>query len=277
VLCLLLAALIASACARASWLEVRSVERLSVAARPKGEATLSLSLKVKTRAPLDAEVAVTSYRVSLAGRELGHGGALPALKVPAGGELELSLPVEVRLSALPPELPELLAKGALPYRAEVSLTAETALGRRRLRLAPAGEAPLGAGFTALFDGVFGGEDIEILSVGAPSLERGVFTFSVSARFPGYLPFAVTVKATDYSIAISELPIGRGRSGEAFVVAPGAGGVGRFTVDVPAIALPAVLAGLSRGGGLTVEGEAELEPVGPVSRVPFRIQAPLPRP
>jgi hypothetical protein len=128
------------------------------------------------------------------------------------------------------------------------------------------------------DGVFGADAARVVAVGPLGVDGTTFRIGVDAAFPGHLPFPVRVRGATWAISLGGTPVGRGRGEQAFVVEPGRGGTGHFELAVPAARVPGVLAALAGGADeVEVEGEVEIDPIGPVRRVPFRVRAPLPRP
>lgn len=264
---------------RATRLEVIAVDQLRVTEVRGGRAHLELALRVQTHAPVDATATVRRFDVRLEpdGRVLASGGPLPPLAIPSGGQVALTLPLDVGLGDLPADLPDRLAAGPLRYRAVVQVDIASRAGMQSHVLTPAGPAPLGDRFETIIDAAFGPDAARVKAVWPRRLTRGGLRLAASVWFPGHLPFPVRVRRATYTIWVAAGEVGRGASEGGFVVEPRRGGTAELIVDVPPLAGPALLAALAAGvDTVVVEGVVEIEPIGPIRRLPFRAQMPLRR-
>ena len=258
-------------CASPTRISVASVDRLRVTGVAGPSATVELGLSVKTNAPVDSTVTVLAYEIAFGtARPIARGGRLAPVKVPAGGVVTLTLPAELALSDLPADLPAQAETGAIRYRATVWIEAESVAGRTTHRLEPSGDAPLAETFAAVVDGVFAEGSAKIVDVGPLAVEGAELVIGVVLEFPGHLPFPVRIRHATYEVSLTGSPVGRGESSEPFEVAPGRGGRGRFGLRAPVARVPGALGKLALGEReIVVEGTVEIEPIGPIRRVPFR--------
>ncbi len=279
-LALVLLGVAASAClSAAARVEVRSVDRLEVTSVDGRRARVVLAVRLVSQSGGEARVRATSYEVSLAGRPgvVGSGAARPDVHVAPGQEVVLPLPFEVDLAALPPDLPALLGRGGVPYRARVKLSVTSALGELEGEITPEGTADLGPGFAMVVSGVFSGEGARVVGVEPPALDLGAITLRVRVAFAPVLPFPVRVKAASYSVAVDGHALGRAEQSQPFEVAPGKPAEVVLPLRVPLLGLGeaarAALGALA-GHQVLVQGEVEIEPIGPIARVPFRVESRL---
>jgi hypothetical protein len=268
-LALALAAL--AACTPPTRIAVQSVDRLRVVGVAGPRARVEVELSIQTNAPLDSTVTVLAYELAFGSDPpLARGGRLAPLKVPAGGVVTIVLPAELALRDLPADLPAQAASGALPYRARVWIEADTALGVSQHRLEPSGRAPLAETFAAVVDGVFAEDSARVVDVELPRLEGADVALHLDLEFPGHLPFPVQVRQARYRVWLGDTYIGEGESAEGFRVLPGSGGRGRFALRVPAERVPGLAGRLLVGQPeARIEGEVEIDPIGPLRSVPFR--------
>lgn len=257
--------------------EVRSVDTL-VVRRVEGErAELVLGVRVLSRAPVDARVQARSYDVTLAGASgpAGGGRATAEIAVPAGGQVVLELPFELELGRLPPELPRLLAAGGVPYRARVELAIRSSVGDLEREVKPEGVARLGDGFQLIVDGAFSGHAVRVVGLERPQVGLGWVTLRPRLAVTPLLPFPVQVRALRYQVRLDGATVGGAETREGFRVAPGAPVEIVLPLRVSLLGLgEAARAALAVAGGraLEVVGEVEIDPIGPVTRVPFRVDA-----
>ena len=275
----MLLGLFAGCLSAAARVEVRSVDRLEVTGVDGRRAHLLLAVRLVSQAGGEAVVRATSYEVSLAGRPgvVGTGASRPEVRLAPGQEVVLPLPFDVDLAALPPDLPALLARGGVPYKARVKLSVTSALGDLEGEIAPEGTADLGPGFKMVVSGAFAGEGARVVGVEPPALGLAAITLRVRVAFAPVLPFAVRVKAASYSVSVDGHALGRAEHAEAFDVAPGRPAEVVLPLRVPLLGLGeaarATLGALA-GHQVFVRGEVEIEPIGPISRVPFYVESRL---
>jgi len=257
--------------ARATRVSVVSVDRLRVTQHLGPRAQVEIEVTVQTNAPVDSTITVLAYDLALADDPpLAKGNRLPPVRVPAGGRVRLVLPAEIALSNLPPDLPAWAAKGALPFRAVVWTESESVAGTQQHRLELNGQAPLAETFGTVVDGVFSHDAAQVVAVGPFGVEGPDLVVGVELAFPGHLPFPIKVHRVSYRMSLGGTFVGEGSSGTAFVVAPQAGGRGKFVLKTPTLGIPGVVAKLASGQReLFIEGVVEIDPIGPIRRIPFR--------
>jgi LEA14-like dessication related protein len=152
----------------------------------------------------------------------------------------------------------------------VWVEADTALGVSQHRLEPSGRAPLAETFGAAVDGVFAEDSARVVEVGLPRLEGTEVALRVDLEFPGHLPFPIQVRRARYKVWLADTYMGEGESTEGFRVTPGSGGRGRFALRIPAERVPGLAGRLLVGQPeARIEGEVEIDPIGPLRSVPFR--------
>jgi LEA14-like dessication related protein len=259
--------------------QVRSVDRLTVAGVDGTKARLVLAVQIVSQSPVQALVRATSYEVSLAGGPaiVGSGFAAPDVTIPAGGQVTLDLPFIVDLSALPADLPLRVGQGGVPYEAHVKLAITSAVGDLVAEVNPRGTAKLDDRFKMLVDGAFEGDAVRVVAIDPPTLGLGYIDVRVRVAFRPILPFAVKVRSTRYKVSVDGLHLGAAELTQPFEVAPGKPIEVSFPLRVPLMGLGdaarAALGALA-GRAVTVQGEVEIAPIGPVSRVPFKVDARL---
>jgi hypothetical protein len=262
-----------AACVSPTRISIASVDRVRVTSLDGPRARVELAIAVKTNAPIDSTVTVTRYEISFAGAPpIARGGALLPVAVPAGGIVRIVLRPEIALGDLPADLPARVATGRVAYRATVWIDATTSIGRTSHRLEPSGDAPLASTFRAAIDGAFDADSARVVRVGPFGLDGTSFAIGADLEFPGHLPFPITITGAKYRVELDGQLVGRGESTERFVIAPRSGGRGHFELRVPPSRIPKLL---FTHRTLTIEGTVEIEPIGPIRRIPFRVTTAAP--
>jgi LEA14-like dessication related protein len=269
----LVAAAIGAACIPARFVrfEAREVRALKVTSVREEGVDAVLTAEVENPNPLAARIHYLRYRIFVGGQLIGQGERGGDFAIAAKGRAVVDLPVRVRFTDLPADLPALLSTPEVAYRAEVAVDATSRLGKHHFDLDRRGKVRVADAMKLTLAGDFALKVVQPRGVRLRPVP-GAMVVVADVEVRNIFPFPLEVRRVDYAVSLGGAHLADGRHDAPIALAPRATGRVDMELRVPLAAVPDVLRAVSRGGvEVRVRGKAIIRPIAGIAEVPFDVR------